>query len=204
MEKRSCFDGYAGNDHQMMRYHDEEWGKPCHDEQNLIELFFLEMFQAGLSWKTILHKREAFRNALCGFDVDKVAAFDEAKVEELMQDPTIIRNRKKIEGAIINARLIKDIQGEFGSLSNYLWNFTGDQSIFEPIEVTRDELSDEVSKDMKKRGMKYVGSVTIFSYLQSVGIIYSHPRSCWRFDEDGAEEFVRNRYSDGRVYQVED
>lgn len=194
MEKHSCFDGYADGDEQMQRYHDEEWGAPCHDEKKLTELFILEMFQAGLSWKTILHKREAFRAALDNFDIEKIAAYGPEKVDELMNDPAIIRNRRKIEGLILNAGCILKIRGEYASLSEYLWHFTNGRTILEPIDVTTDALSDDVSDDMKKRGMKFVGSVTIFSYLQSIGIIYSHPETCWRYQADNAEQFVGNTY----------
>jgi DNA-3-methyladenine glycosylase I len=193
-KKRSCFDGYAAGDTLMQRYHDAEWGVPCRDEQKLTEFFILEMFQAGLSWKTILHKREAFREELDGFDIEKIAAYGPEKVDELMANPSIIRNRRKIEGMIVNAGCIQKIREEFGSLSAYLWHFTDGKTIPEPIAVTTDELSDDVSSDMKKRGMKFVGSVTIFSYLQSVGIIYSHPKSCWRYEADHAERFEGNTY----------
>lgn len=199
MKKHSCFDGYADGDPMMQRYHDEEWGKPCREEQKLLELFFLECFQAGLSWKAVLHKRENFRAVFDSFDAGRIAAYSAEKIDRLMQDPGIIRNRRKIEGAVANAGCVLEIQKEFGSFAEYLWHFTGDQTIYEPIDVTRDELSDEISKDMKKRGMKFVGSVTIFSYIQSVGIIYSHPESCWRFAEDHAERFFHNRYRGGKV-----
>ena len=199
MEKHSCFEGYADGDPQMERYHDEEWGKPCRDEKQLLELFLRECFQAGLSWKSILHKRENFRAAFDQFDIDRIAAYSADKIDRLMQDPGIIRNRKKIEGAVTNARCVQEIRREYGSFTAYLWHFTGNQTVYEPIDVTRDELSDEISADMKKRGMKFVGSVTIFSYIQSVGIIYSHPESCFRFAEDHAERFFHNRYRGGKV-----
>ncbi|MGI6178239.1 MAG: DNA-3-methyladenine glycosylase I [Eubacterium sp.] len=192
--KKNCFEKYAAGDEMMLRYHDEEWGVPCHDEQKLTELFILEMFQAGLSWKTILHKREAFRAALDGFDIEKIAAYGPEKIEGLMKDAAIIRNRRKIEGLIVNAGCILKIKDEFGSLAEYLWHFTEGKTIPEPIEVTTDDLSDDVSRDMKKRGMRFVGSVTIFSFLQSVGIIYSHPKDCWRYRADRAEQFEGNVY----------
>ena len=195
MEKRrSCFDGYASGDELVQRYHDEEWGVPCRDEQKLIEFFILELFQAGLSWKTILHKREAFRAALDGFDVEKIAAYGPEKVEELMGNPAIIRNRRKIEGMIVNAGIVLEIRKEYGSFTEYLWHFTDGKTIPEPIDVTADDLSDDVSKDMKKRGMKFAGSVTVFSFLQSVGIIYSHPEYCWRYKADHAERFAGNKF----------
>ena len=178
----------------LQRYHDEEWGVPCRDEQKLIEFFILELFQAGLSWKTILHKREAFRAALDGFDVEKIAAYGPEKVEELMGNPEIIRNRRKIEGMIVNAGIVLEIRKEYGSFTEYLWHFTDGKTIPEPIDVTADDLSDDVSKDMKKRGMKFAGSVTVFSFLQSVGIIYSHPEYCWRYKADHAERFAGNKF----------
>lgn len=198
MERHSCFDDYAGDDELMQRYHDEEWGKPCRDEQKLIEMLILETFQAGLSWKTVLHKREAFRNAFDDFNIERIAAYPPEKIEELMTAPGIIHNRRKIEGMVSNARCIKDIQREFGSFSNYLWHFTKNHTIIEAITVTTDDLSDDVSRDMKKRGMKFVGSITIFSYLQSVGIIYSHPEDCFRYAEDHAENFIGNAYENGK------
>ncbi|MGI6590033.1 MAG: DNA-3-methyladenine glycosylase I [Eggerthellaceae bacterium] len=199
MERYNCFSSYAKNDPAMMKYHDKEWGVPSHDEQFLIEMFILELFQAGLSWKAVFHKRENFRKACDGFDIEKIAAYSSEKIEDLMQDPGIIRNRRKIESMVSNARIVLDLQKEYGSFSSYLWHFTDGQTIYELMEVTTDELSDIVSRDLKKRGMKFVGSITIFSFLQSVGIIYSHPKECWRFDADHAEAFVNNRYVDGNV-----
>lgn len=199
MEKHGCFDAYAAGDPEMIRYHDEEWGVPCHDEQKLIEMFILEFFQAGLSWKVVFHKREAFRRALDQFDIQKIAQYQQEKIDALMQDPTIIRNRRKIEGTVTNARCVLQIQQEYGSFEKYLWHFTDGCTVYEPASVTKDELSDTISKDMKKRGMKFVGSITVFSFLQSVGIIYSHPKDCWRFQADHAERFVHNRYADGKV-----
>ncbi|MGI6736261.1 MAG: DNA-3-methyladenine glycosylase I [Anaerovoracaceae bacterium] len=199
MARKSCFTEYARGDALLERYHDEEWGLPCRDEQKLVEMFLLETFQAGLSWKTILHKREGFRRAFDDFDDRRIAAYGTEKIEALMADPDIIRNRRKIEGAVANARCIGELREEYGSFSGYLWHFTEGQTIYEDASVTRDELSDAVSRDMKKRGMKFVGSVTIFSFLQSVGIIYSHPENCRRFAADGAERYLHNKYTDGKV-----
>jgi DNA-3-methyladenine glycosylase I len=199
MEKRSCFASYAKGDPLIEKYHDEEWGLPCRDEDALTEMFILETFQAGLSWKTILHKREGFRRAFDGFDADRIAEYGPDKIAELMSDPAIIRNRAKISGAVTNCRVILELRDKFGSFCDYLWHFTGDETIYEDASVTRNELSDDVSADMKKRGMKFVGSVTIYSFLQSVGIIYSHPEDCWRFEADGASRFIHNTYRDGKV-----
>lgn len=191
MEKRRC-PGVIEAGPVYLKYHDEEWGKPEHNEQKLYEMFLLELFQAGLSWILLLNKRENFRRAFDGFDVRKIAAYDEPKVTELLKDEGIIRSRAKIEAAIHNARIVLDIKKEFGSFSKYLWHFTDGQSIIEDISVTRDDLSDRVSADMKKRGIKFAGSVTIFSFLQAVGIIYSHDKCCFCYARDGADKFKKS------------
>lgn len=194
MDRLNCFKEYAKGDPDILRYHDEEWGVPCHDEQKLIELFILETFQAGLSWKTILHKREAFRTALNDFRIDRICEYSSEKIGELMETPGIIHNRKKLEATVVNAKIIRHLQEEFGSFEAYLWHFTGGKTILEDATLTTDALSDDVAKDMKKRGMKFTGSVTVFSFLQSVGIIYSHPKDCWRYKADHAEKFAGNTY----------
>ena len=165
------------------KYHDEEWGVPKYDERELFELLILEGFQAGLSWITVLKKRDAFRIAFDNFDVKKVASYDEAKVEELLKNENIIRSRGKINAAISNAKIFIEIQKEFGSFSNYIWGFTGGQIIRNlddkfPVSTP---LSDKVSKDLKKRGMKYVGTVIIYSYLQSIGIVNDHETTCFKY-----------------------
>lgn len=192
---KNCFENYAKGDELLLRYHDEEWGRPLHDEQKLIEMFILELFQAGLSWKTILHKREAFRKAFDDFDIRKISQYEEDKVNACMNNPDIIRNRRKIEGMIINAHRIIAIQKEYGSFSGYLWHFTKNKTIYEEPSVTRNTLSDDISKDLKKRGMKFAGSVTIYSFLQAVGIIYSHAKDCDRYKEDHASKYLKNHYS---------
>ena len=202
MQRHSCFEGYANGDPETERYHDEEWGLPCHDEDRLVEMFVLELFQAGLSWRCVLRKRENFRAALDGFAVERIAGYTPERIEELMGDPGIIRNRRKLEGMVNNARIVCELRKEFGSFSAYLWHFTEGQTVFEPPDVTRDELSDEVSADMRRRGMKFAGSVTVFSFLQAVGIVYSHPRDCWRFEADHAADFADLRYVDGAVRRV--
>lgn len=165
------------------KYHDEEWGVPKYDERELFELLILEGFQAGLSWITVLKKRDAFRIAFDNFDVKKVAYYDEAKVEELLKNENIIRSKSKINAAISNAKIFIEIQKEFGSFSNYIWGFTGGQIIKNkddkfPVSTP---LSDKVSKDLKKRGMKYVGTVIIYSYLQSIGIVNDHETTCFKY-----------------------
>ena len=153
-----------------VKYHDEEWGVPNHNDRDLFELLILEGFQAGLSWITVLKKREAFRKAFDNFDVTKVSEYDEEKINALLENKDIIRSRGKITAAINNAKIFIEIQKEFGSFSNYIWGFTDNKVIKNTTgEIpVKTELSDMVSKDLKKRGMKYTGSVIIYSYLQSV------------------------------------
>nr|WP_314807491.1 DNA-3-methyladenine glycosylase I [uncultured Selenomonas sp.] len=162
-----------------VKYHDEEWGVPLHDDHALYELFILETFQAGLSWVTILHKRENFRRAYEGFIPARVAAFDAAKIEELMQDTGIVRNRRKIEASIVNSRVFLEIVKEFGSFDRYIWGFTNGKPVRESCELrTTSPLSDAVSKDLKKRGMKFVGSTCIYSTLQAIGVLAAHTDDC--------------------------
>jgi DNA-3-methyladenine glycosylase I len=166
-----------------VKYHDEEWGVPKYDDRELFELLILEGFQAGLSWICVLKKREAFRKAFDNFDVETVARYDSKKVEELLKNEGIIRSRNKIESAIKNAKVYMEIQKEFGSFSNYIWSFTEGKIIkntTDKFEVST-PLSDKVSKDLKKRGMKYVGTVIIYSYLQSIGIVNDHETGCFKY-----------------------
>ena len=167
------------NDPLYVKYHDEEWGRPLHDDNKLYELFLLECFQAGLSWRCILGKRENFRIAYDGFDYRKISGYDEKKTEELMAEKGLIRNRRKIEASIKNTAVFMDIQKEFGSFDSYIWHFTGGKVINEPFDIrTSSPLSDAVSKDMKKRGMRFVGTVTVYSFLQAAGIINGHGKDC--------------------------
>ena len=166
-----------------IKYHDEEWGVPKYDDRELFELLILEGFQAGLSWLTVLKKREAFRKAFDNFDVKKVSKYDEKKIEELLKNEGIIRSRQKIEASINNAKIFIEIQKEFGSFSNYIWGFTDGKIIkntTDKFEVST-LLSDRISKDLKKRGMKYVGTVIIYSYLQSIGIVNDHETTCIKY-----------------------
>ncbi|WP_409336399.1 DNA-3-methyladenine glycosylase I [Eubacterium sp. F2] len=167
-----------------LKYHDEEWGRPCHDERQLYEMFVIELFQAGLSWRTLLHKRENFRKAYDHFDLMKVADYGEEKINSLMQDKGIIRSERKIRGSIINSRIIRDqILPEFGSFDSYVWHFTDGKTVYEGPGVTTDAYSDQMSADLKKRGMKFAGSVSLFSYLQAVGVINSHTKDCFCYKE---------------------
>lgn len=163
-----------------IHYHDTEWGVPHYDDHYLFEFLILELFQAGLSWECVLNKREAFRQALDNFDWIKISRYDEKKSDNLCQNPDIIRNKLKIKATINNAKIFMEIQKEFGSFSNYIWAFTGNKIIkntsdnFKPTSA----LSDKISEDLKKRGMKLVGSTIIYSYLQAIGMINDHETSC--------------------------
>lgn len=168
------------------QYHDQEWGKPQHNDQKLFELLILEGMQAGLSWVTILKKRAAFKKAFDNFDVTKVAAYDENKQQELLNNADIIRNRLKISSAIINARCFIAIQKEFGSFDRYIWKFSDYKQIVNTYskqsEVpTHNELSDRISKDMKKRGFRFVGTTIIYSYLEAIGVINDHMIWCQEY-----------------------
>ncbi|MDE7354069.1 MAG: DNA-3-methyladenine glycosylase I [Acetatifactor sp.] len=165
--------------HLYVLYHDEEWGVPVYDDHKLFEMLILECFQAGLSWECVLNKREAFRLAFDDFDLEKVCAYDEKKMNELRENPGIIRNRLKIRAAVSNARIFREIQKEYGSFSSYLWHWTEDKIIYE-YDVVSSPLSDQISKDLQKRGMKFVGTVIIYSFLQAVGVINSHEDGCFR------------------------
>ena len=165
---------------KYIKYHDEEWGRPTHNDKELYELLILESFQAGLSWECILNKRENFRLAYSNFNIDEVVNYDENKINELLNNPKIIRNKLKIIASINNSKIFKNIQTEYGSFSNYIWKFTNNTVINESFELrTTSELSDKISKDLIKRGMKFVGSTTIYSYLQAIGIINAHSKECF-------------------------
>jgi DNA-3-methyladenine glycosylase I len=175
---------WAGTDPLYIKYHDEEWGKPVYDDKILFEFLILEGAQAGLSWITILRRRENYRKAFAGFDVKKVAAFTEKDVERLMNDEGIIRNRLKVNGAISNAKLFIEIQKEFGSFSKYMWSFVpGGKPIQNQIEKMADvpprtELSDQISKDMKKRGFKFFGTTICYAHMQATGMVNDHLLNC--------------------------
>ena len=175
---------WASSDPLYIKYHDEEWGKPVYDDRTLFEFLILEGAQAGLSWITILRRREHYRKAFAGFDVEKVALFDDQDVERLMKDEGIIRNRLKINGAISNARLYLEVQKQFGSFSTYLWQFMPDNR---PIEnqINRmsdvpasTEISDQISKDMKKRGFKFFGTTICYAFMQATGMVNDHLLTC--------------------------
>ena len=161
-------------------YHDNEWCKPNYDDQYLFEMLILESFQAGLSWECVLNKRGDFRKAFDNFNIDKICNYEENKIQELLQNEKIIRNKLKINATINNSKIFKNIQKEYGTFYNYLQTFTNDKIIYE-IDKTTNQLSDILSKDLKKRGMKFIGSTIIYSYLQAIGVIYSHDKECYLY-----------------------
>ncbi len=166
-----------------VKYHDGEWGIPTYNDRDLFELLILEGFQAGLSWLTVLKKREAFKKAYNNFDVKKVAKYDDKKVNALLENKDIIRSKSKILSSINNAKVFIQIQKDLGSFSNYIWSFTKNKIIKNKksiIPITT-PLSDIISADLKKRGMKYVGSIIIYSYLQAIGVVNDHEKGCWKF-----------------------
>lgn len=169
--------------HIYIDYHDNEWCIPNFNDSYLFEMLILESFQAGLSWECILNKRENFRLAYDNFNIDKILSYDEHKINELLANEKIIRNKLKINASIHNAKIFKEIQNEFGSFYKYLKTFTDDHILYEIDKVTND-LSDTISKDLKKRRMKFVGSTIIYSYLQAIGVIYSHDKNCFLYKEN--------------------
>lgn len=167
---------------RYIKYHDEEWCQPNSDDQYLFEMLILESFQAGLSWECVLNKREDFRKAYDNFEIDKICNYNNEKIQELLSNEKIIRNKLKINASINNARIFKDIQKEYGTFYNYLIKFTEGKKFYE-IDKTTSELSDKISKDLKKKGMRFVGSTIIYSYLQAIGVIYSHDKECFMYKE---------------------
>ena len=183
-EKFRCF----GKTPLYADYHDNEWGRPLHDEHMLFEFLILEGAQAGLSWETVLKKREAYREAFDGFDPEKVALYDEVKVEELMHNSGIIRNRLKINSAIINAELFLDIQKEYGSFDKFIWAYVDNKPIDGHVEKPEEwpattPISDKISKDLKKMGFKFVGSTIIYAFMQATGMVNDHLTKCSVYKE---------------------
>ena len=186
MTKIRC--AWCGTDPLYMEYHDNEWGVPVYNDEKLFEFLILETFQAGLSWITILRKRENFRKALDKFDYKKIARYGENKYNNLLQDASIIRNKLKIKATISNAQAFMEVQKEFGSFSNYIWDFTNGKPIKNNYENLSDlpamtELSDTISKDLKKRGFKFVGSTVIYAHMQATGMVNDHTIECFRYRE---------------------
>lgn len=165
-----------------IEYHDKEWGVINLTDKYLLEILILESFQAGLSWECVLNKREAFRKSYDDFDIEKIIHYDEEKINELLSNKNIIRNKLKINASINNAKIFKNIVKEFGSFKNYLATFSNNKIIYE-TDKTTNTLSDNISKDLIKRGMKFVGSTIIYSYLQAIGLIYSHDKECFMYQD---------------------
>lgn len=176
---------WCEKDDLYRKYHDEEWGVPIYDDATIFEFLILETFQAGLSWHTILKKRENFRLAFDNFDYKKIAEYSEDKVQELLQDAGIIRNKLKVQSAVFNAQAFIKVQEEFGSFSKYMWEFTDRKPIINYPKTLKDvpattTLSDTISKDLKKRGFKFVGSTVIYAHMQATGMVNDHLEDCWR------------------------
>ncbi len=181
---------WCGTDSLYVKYHDEEWGVPVHDDIKHFEMIILDGAQAGLSWLTVLRKRENYRKAFAKFNPKKVAKFNEKKISELLNDPGIIRNKLKVRSAVTNAQAFLNIQKEFGSFDNYIWRFVNNKTIvnkwksLKEVPATSKE-SDAMSKDLKKRGFKFVGSTICYAYMQAVGMVNDHIVSCFRYKEVG-------------------
>jgi len=176
---------WAGDDPLMIAYHDDEWGTPSHDDRHLFEMLILEGAQAGLSWMTVLRKRENYRAAFDGFDLDRIARYTPARVDKLLQNPGIVRNRAKVEATVANARAVRKVRDEFGSLERYLWSFTGGKTIvsqrkaMDDVPATSAE-SDAMSKALKARGFKFVGSTICYAFMQATGMVDDHLDHCFR------------------------
>ena len=188
MKKRCAWPGKKEKEPLMVKYHDEEWGVPVHDDKIHFEYLLLDTFQAGLSWRTILQKRENFRKAFSNFDYVKIAKYTEKDFERLMGDAGIVRNKLKIRGTIINAQKFLDIQKGFGSFDKYIWQFTNHKTIhnnFKELKELRARTreSDEMSKDLKNRGFKFVGPTICYAYMQGAGIVNDHVVDCFRYGE---------------------
>ncbi|MGY0391526.1 DNA-3-methyladenine glycosylase I [Bizionia sp. KMM 8389] len=186
MTKHRC--GWCVGDSLYEAYHDKEWGLPVYDDSTFFEFLILETFQAGLSWITILRKRENFRSAFDGFDYKKIALYQSDKIETLLQDAGIIRNKLKVNAAVTNAKLFMKIQDEFGSFSNYIWRFVDNKPLKNKVPHYKEApattaISDAISKDLKKRGFKFVGSTVMYAFMQATGLVNDHEQNCFRYNE---------------------
>lgn len=186
MTKHRC--GWCVGDPLYEAYHDQEWGVPVYDDQTIFEFLILETFQAGLSWITILRKRENFREALDAFDYNKIAAYSDAKLEELLQNPGIIRNRLKVKATVSNAQAFIKIQEEFGSFSKYIWGFVNHKPVQNSVKNYKEApattaISDALSKDLKRRGFKFTGSTVVYAHMQATGMVNDHEVNCFRYAE---------------------
>lgn len=180
--------GWSTNDPLYIKYHDEEWGVPLHDDQKLFEMLILEGAQAGLSWLTVLRKRENYRRAFDNFDPERIARYDEAKIQKLLQNPGIIRNKLKVRAAVTNAKAYLQVQEEFGSFDKYIWQFVNGKPIRNNWKELREipaktKESDVMSKDLLKRGFKFVGSTICYAHMQATGMVNDHITSCFRYNQ---------------------
>jgi DNA-3-methyladenine glycosylase I len=185
-DQQTC--SWPTGDPLLIKYHDREWGVPLHNDRKLFEFLVLEGFQAGLSWLTVLRKRANFRKAFDSFDFNKVARYDKRKINSLLKDSGIIRNKLKIEGAVANAKAFIEVRREFGTFDKYIWSFTGGKPLnneFRSLKElpARTALSDLISKDLKKRGFKFVGSTIVYAHMQATGMVNDHIRDCYRYKE---------------------
>ncbi|MBS9462420.1 DNA-3-methyladenine glycosylase I [Flagellimonas sp. 389] len=186
MNKHRC--GWCEGDSLYEEYHDREWGVPVKDDDTLFEFLILETFQAGLSWITVLKKRDNFRKAFDNFDYKKIANYNQEKIDELLDDAGIIRNKLKVNATVSNARAFMEVQKEFGSFSEYIWGFVNGKPLKNKVVYYKDApattpLSDSISKDLKKRGFKFVGSTVMYAHMQATGMVNDHEVSCFRYDE---------------------
>ena len=186
MTKKRCT--WAGDDPLYHKYHDREWGVPLHNDRKLFEFLILEGMQAGLSWITVLKKREAFREAFDGFDFNKVAKYKQAKIKKLLNDPGIIRNRMKINAAVTNAQAFLRVREEFGTFNKYIWGFVENNPIQNSWKTLKDvpaktELAEKISKDLKKRGFSFVGPTIVYAHMQATGMVNDHTKDCFRYKE---------------------
>ncbi len=184
--KRCAWNKLESNQ-KYITYHDEEWGVASYDDAYLFEMFILESFHCGLSWALILNKREFFKEALDNFDAHKISQYDDVKIQALLENKNIVRNKAKILATIENAKAFLRVVEEFGTFSNYIWGFSNHQVCYYPFDAqtTKNELSDSVSKDLKKRGFKFMGSVTCFSYLEAIGVMNNHATYCFKYIQEG-------------------
>ena len=185
-DKKRC--SWPSDDPLMIKYHDKEWGTPVHNDKKLFEFLLLEGMQAGLSWSTILKKRENFRKAFDNFDFNKVAMYNRKKINSLLNDAGIIRNKLKIESAVSNARAFLKVREEFGTFDKYIWGFVNGKPLNNKLKSLKDIqartiLSDNISKDLKNRGFKFVGSTIVYAHMQATGMVNDHLTSCFRFQE---------------------
>jgi len=184
--KISC--SWPTNDSLMIKYHDKEWGVPLRNDKKLFEFLLLEGMQAGLSWRTVLYKRENFRKAFDNFDVNKIAKYNKRKINSLLKDEGIIRNKLKVESAVTNAKAFLEVRKEFGTFNKYIWKFVNGKPIqnkFKSLKElpSRTELSDQISKDLKKKGFKFVGSTIVYAHMQATGMVNDHVVECFRYKE---------------------